>query len=117
MDSSILDAFKVKKGLLQDCRTLKTILDENEVSWEEFVSWLDKELTQPTKPTYIHNCPKCKRPMTPHEVNSNRSNRVGGIYRSMWFCLTCGHDEYSILTLSGLIEKEIGMKGDIHGGL
>ena len=54
-------------------------------------------------------CPKCERPMTLWEVNSNPKNQVGGDYKTQWVCndeVICGYQgEYSKLTIEEQLRR------------
>lgn len=63
-------------------------------------------------------CPQCGRPMRIGSVNSCAATRIGGGYKSVWYCPAvreCGHCEYSPRTVGQWRRELEGKKGGRHG--
>lgn len=51
------------------------------------------------------SCPKCKQPMFLYSVNTTRCNKVGGDYKSQWYCRSCDISIFNKLTVQEEIER------------
>lgn len=63
-------------------------------------------------------CPQCGRPMRIGSVNSCAATRIGGGYKSVWYCPAvreCGHCEYSPRTVGQWRRELEAKKGGRHG--
>ncbi len=103
----ILEAFEF--GKIQECVNIKLKLDEHDISWEEFLEWVEKrakepmpvrdprEVPYPPNAVLKRLCPGCeKHYLDLSEVNNdNPGMMVGGTSKCQWFCLWCAWEEYS----------------------
>ena len=63
-------------------------------------------------------CPQCGLPMRIGSVNSCAATRIGGGYKSVWYCPAvreCGHCEYSPRTVGQWRRELEAKKGGRHG--
>ncbi len=101
MDDKILEAFKF--GTIQDCRNIQLKLEEHNISWDEFTTWVDGAANQqggrriPAVPELRleRRCPNCDSWLQLEEVNHHPKLMVGDDLESHWFCRYCPWEEYS----------------------
>jgi len=93
-------------GVVQDCGTLIKLLLDSDVTIEAFLNWLEEEkrrykppprsrVPRPPREVLKRKCPSCGKWLHLAEVNHSPRCRVGGDYKSQWFCPNCWWDEYS----------------------
>lgn len=97
-------------GKLQECKNIKSVMDQHGISWEEFIDWLqvatqtrsyrNPNLPPTPKRFLIRRCPICGSYTDIHEVNHMACCQIGGKWKSQWFCSSCGWDEYSEKTIT-----------------
>ena len=126
MNDKILQAFNF--GTIQDCANIKIMLDKNNITWEEFLSWVQKKRQDyvppipqkiPLSPRYVlkRRCPKCKTWLEIGEVNHKPCAMVGNNFKCQWICRRCFWDEFSFKDIveeaTPYIEEEIKTKSSI----
>ncbi len=104
MDDRILEAFAF--GKIQECKNIKLKLDEHNISWDEFLEWVEDMSKRvipapnpriPATPETVlkRKCPECDNYVGLFEVNNHPSTMVDEGYKTQWSCKWCGWDEYS----------------------
>ncbi len=112
MDDKTVEAWGF--GILQDCKNLREKLDGEGISWEEFLSWIEKKKKQfsdegegSRAPIIIRKCPDCGIGLTLSSVNAHPTLMVEGDYNSLWHCTDpdCGFEEYRKETFEEELQK------------
>ena len=111
MDDKILEMFEF--GKIQECKNIKAKLDENGISWDEFLLWIDEAAKRikpspkkriPDLPRKVlkRPCPDCGNWLSLFEVNTCPGCVVDDVSKSQWRCPKCEWEEYS----TNIIEVE-----------
>ncbi|GAF77586.1 unnamed protein product [marine sediment metagenome] len=113
MDDKVLEAFSF--GRIQECKNIKSKLDEHGISWEEFVEWIDDKVkrikpkpkvgTSPNLRQILKRaCPECSAYVRIGTVNNHPATMVGEDWKTQWWC-GCGWVEYSLLEIHDEVKQ------------
>lgn len=94
-------------GKIQDCSTIMSVLEKNNVTMEEFHDWIQmmrskyrpptpRPIPPPPRRVLKRKCPSCGGWLTLQEVNNSDPRlQVGGDWKCQWLCPNCWWDDYS----------------------
>lgn len=94
-------------GQLQNFKTLAKILLKENVSLEQYIEFIEKELVISKKNVKraLKKCPGCSRIMRLFPVNTSRADQTGDDSNSVWFCKHCLLENFNKETIQEIIKR------------
>ena len=96
-------AFSSKQ--IEEAKSLIRVLQRNDISIIDFLSWELKREVKSVKSKGNRRCPMCRELLDLQGICTKKS--LANIYgwKSLWYCFSCGWEEYSLHTEQEEVKK------------